>query len=86
MLLVYVSMFKAKFFTWFGGGYAYFLRFLFFFFFFDIVFFCLFEFSDFGHYLCSGDPRFDYCFFCVVLLAGFCLVSLVSGGKDRFFR
>nr|YP_009826149.1 NADH dehydrogenase subunit 6 [Lyperosomum longicauda]QIX04659.1 NADH dehydrogenase subunit 6 [Lyperosomum longicauda] len=39
-----------------------------------------------SHYLCSCFEGLTYCFFCLVLLAGFLLVSVVLGCKDSFFR
>nr|QZZ81266.1 NADH dehydrogenase subunit 6 [Prosthogonimus pellucidus] len=43
-------------------------------------------FSESGHFLCSWGDGFGYCFFCLVLLLGFSLISFVSAKKDCFFR
>lgn len=43
-------------------------------------------FEECGHFLCTQYEGFRYCFFCVVLLLGFGLVSFITGSKDCFFR
>nr|UDU84939.1 NADH dehydrogenase subunit 6 [Haematoloechus sp. CW13H] len=61
--------------------------FLFFFFFFSFdgsdVHCCVTESS---HYLCSGAEGFVYCFFCLFLMIGFVMISMVCSEKDSFFR
>nr|YP_009092181.1 NADH dehydrogenase subunit 6 [Dicrocoelium dendriticum]AHG06506.1 NADH dehydrogenase subunit 6 [Dicrocoelium dendriticum] len=69
-----------------GLGSVFFL-FLFFFFWWFSMFTglggCLVESS---RYLCSSFEGFTYCMFCVFLLVGFVLVSVVLSSKDSFYR
>lgn len=87
ILFVYVSMYNPKLVA--GLAYGWRLVLLSFFFFslfflgFSFDFFC---FSEFSHYICSDGDGFGYCFFCLILLLGFGLVSFVSRSKDSFFR
>nr|YP_009169743.1 NADH dehydrogenase subunit 6 [Metorchis orientalis]ALD61617.1 NADH dehydrogenase subunit 6 [Metorchis orientalis] len=88
VLFVFVSLRSPNPIPLLGGG----LEFLFSAFFF---FFCLFVsagfgsgscYSDYSHYLCSYFEGFTYCLFCLVLMLGFVLSSVVGSEKDSFFR
>ena len=46
--------------------------------------FCLFRESS--YYLCSYYEGVSYCFFCLVLLVGFSILSVVVREKSSFFR
>lgn len=51
----------------------------------------LFDFSapcitDERHLLCSFFEGFTYCLYCLILLVGFCIISLVSSDKGSFYR
>nr|YP_002122310.1 NADH dehydrogenase subunit 6 [Opisthorchis felineus]ACF93443.1 NADH dehydrogenase subunit 6 [Opisthorchis felineus] len=41
---------------------------------------------DYSHYLCSYFEGFTYCLFCIVLMLGFVLSSVIGSEKDSFFR
>nr|QJP04177.1 NADH dehydrogenase subunit 6 [Clonorchis sinensis] len=41
---------------------------------------------DYSHYLCSYFEGFTYCLFCLILMLGFVLLSVVGSEKDSFFR
>nr|YP_010853279.1 NADH dehydrogenase subunit 6 [Metorchis bilis]WGM81698.1 NADH dehydrogenase subunit 6 [Metorchis bilis] len=88
VLFVFVSLRSPNPVPMLGGG----SEFLFFAFFF---FFCLFVsvgfgsdscYTDYSHYLCSYFEGFSYCLFCLVLMLGFVLTSVVGSEKDSFFR
>lgn len=42
--------------------------------------------EDYSQYLCSFFEGVSYCFFCLILMLGFVVISVVSGDKDSFFR
>lgn len=87
ILFVYIAMFSPNVFSGLGYGFS-----------FAISVFLLFwvslltwgldcrPFLEKRHYVCSGGDGYGYCFFCLVLLLGFRLVSFVSSSKDSFFR
>lgn len=62
------------------------------FFFFFLAFlsglgFCgLVSFEEGSHYVCSFYEGLSYCFFCLVLLVGFSILSVVVSEKGSFFR
>nr|QBE89943.1 NADH dehydrogenase subunit 6 [Opisthorchis sudarikovi]QIX04635.1 NADH dehydrogenase subunit 6 [Brachylecithum sp. PakAb2] len=41
---------------------------------------------DYSHYLCSYFEGFTYSLFCLVLMLGFVLLSVMGSEKDSFFR
>uniref|UniRef100_A0AAU7YSC2 NADH dehydrogenase subunit 6 n=1 Tax=Scaphanocephalus sp. TaxID=3050632 RepID=A0AAU7YSC2_9TREM len=88
VLFIFVSLHNPNPFSLFGGGWEFLLSAFFF-------FLCLFvvfglgvvdSYVDYSHYLCSYFEGFSYCLFCLVLMLGFIVVSVVSGDKDSFFR
>lgn len=71
-----------------GGGQEVLLTAFFFFFvvFVGVGFKQDFYYCDYSHYLCCYFEGFTYCLFCLVLMLGFVLVSVVGREKDSFFR
>nr|YP_010401655.1 NADH dehydrogenase subunit 6 [Cryptocotyle lingua]UQU69053.1 NADH dehydrogenase subunit 6 [Cryptocotyle lingua] len=88
VLFIFVSLHNPNPFPVFGSN----LELFFFIYFFFISLFISFSFKigsgyvDYSHYLCSYFEGFSYCLFCLVLMLGFVVVSVVSGDKDSFFR
>lgn len=89
VLFIFVSLHNPNPIQSFGGGFEL-VFFLFLFlevlFFRSGVFFSRLFMSDYSQYLCTFFEGFSYCFFCLILMLGFGVISVVCGGKDSFFR
>nr|QDA21738.1 NADH dehydrogenase subunit 6 [Amphimerus sp. JM-2019] len=88
VLFVFVSMHSPNPYSLLGGGWE-FLLFSFLFFWSVLI---SFEFKpglgyvDHSYYLCSYFEGFTYSLFCLVLILGFVVMSVVASEKDSFFR
>ena len=87
ILFVYVSMFSPNVYVGLGYGPGFilisFFLFALFFYFRGLGVWYI---EDFSHYVCSNRDNYGYCFFCLLLLLGFRLVSVICSSKDSFFR
>lgn len=88
VLFIFVSMHKPKPSPVFGGGYGVVLFSCFFLGILFIGYFTKFRgcLTEYSHYLCRGFEGVTYLFFCLMLMLGFVIVSVVSGDKSSFFR